>query len=87
MDLVGVSIAVEPVVRYYPNGSLASHMLGYVGKMPSTQIESYLQKGYETGDMVGLTGVEKSNESRLRGTDGFIKWLKLMHWVESVKRN
>ncbi|EGT3770655.1 penicillin-binding transpeptidase domain-containing protein [Clostridioides difficile] len=70
MDLVGVSIAVEPV-RYYPNGSLASHMLGYVGKMPSTQIESYLQKGYETGDMVGLAGVEKSNESRLRGTDGY----------------
>ena len=70
LDLPGVSISNEPV-RYYPNGSLASHILGYMGKIPSAQEEKYLEEGYSKNDLVGLAGVEASNESKLRGTDGY----------------
>ena len=41
IDLVGVSVSVEPV-RYYPNGSLAFHTLGYTGKIPYVEEEKYL---------------------------------------------
>ena len=70
MDLVGVSVAIEPV-RDYPNKSLASHVLGYVGKIPSTQEEEYVAKGYSKKDMIGLSGIEKSYEGLLKGKDGY----------------
>lgn len=76
MDLPGVTVEVEPV-RYYPNNSLASHMLGHMGKMPSTNEDYYLKresgKKYLKGDSVGLAGVEKSYEERLKGVDGYKK--------------
>ena len=74
IELPGVSVAVEPV-RYYPNTTLASHILGYMGKMPSGQEEKYLNKEegktYSKGDIVGLSGIEKSYEEQLRGIDGY----------------
>ncbi|WP_297132343.1 penicillin-binding transpeptidase domain-containing protein [Terrisporobacter sp.] len=72
MELPGVSVSNEPV-RSYPNGNLASHVLGYVGKIPSSQEESYLEKGYSKNDMVGLSGVEGKYEEKLHGTDGYKK--------------
>ena len=75
MELPGVSIANEPV-RSYPNGKLAAHVLGYVGKIPSTQVDKYLndeEENYSKNDIVGLAGVEKSNEKKLHGTDGYKK--------------
>lgn len=41
MELPGVNVAVEPT-RYYPNGSLAFHILGQVGKIPYMDEEKYL---------------------------------------------
>lgn len=70
MKLVGVSVAIEPV-RYYPEGNLASHTLGHVGKIPATQEEEYYEKGYSQKDMIGLAGIEKSYEDKLRGKDGY----------------
>lgn len=72
MELPGVSVSNEPV-RSYPNGNLASHVLGYVGKIPSSQEESYLEKGYSKNDMVGLSGVEGKYEEKLHGKDGYKK--------------
>ena len=72
MELPGVSIANEPV-RYYPNGTLAGHILGHIGKIPSTKESEYLEKGYLKSDLVGLAGIEKNYESQLRGTDGYKK--------------
>ena len=37
-ELYGVKIVSVPV-RYYPNGQFASHILGYVGKISSTEYE------------------------------------------------
>lgn len=59
MDLVGVSIAVEPV-RYYPNGSLLFHTLGYTGKIPYAEEEKYLS-GEKVIEYVEKKGMEDSN--------------------------
>lgn len=75
LELPGISISNEPV-RTYPNGSLASHILGYLGKIPSTQQEEYLnneEEKYSKDDIVGLSGVEKTQESKLHGADGYKK--------------
>ena len=76
IELPGVSVAVEPV-RYYPNTTLASHILGHMGKMPSGQEDNYLNreegKTYSKGDTVGISGIEKSYEEQLRGIDGYKK--------------
>ena len=76
IELPGVSVAVEPV-RYYPNTTLASHILGHMGKMPSGQEDKYLNreegKTYSKGDTVGISGIEKSYEEQLRGVDGYQK--------------
>ena len=72
--LPGVSVAVEPV-RYYPNTTLASHILGHMGKMPSGQENKYLNreegKAYSKGDTVGISGIEESYEEQLKGIDGY----------------
>ena len=76
IELPGVSVSVEPV-RYYPNTTLASHILGSMGKMPSGQEDKYLNreegKTYSKGDTVGISGIEKSYEEQLRGVDGYKK--------------
>ena len=76
MEFPGVSVAVEPV-RYYPDTTLASHILGHMGKMPSGQEDKYLNreegKTYSKGDTVGISGIEKSYEEQLTGIDGYKK--------------
>ena len=75
LELPGISISNEPV-RTYPNGTLAAHILGYIGKIPSASESEYLNNekiSYSKNDMVGLAGVEKSQEEKLHGTDGYKK--------------
>lgn len=75
VNMSGISISNEPI-RYYPNGSLASHVLGYVGKIPSQKLDEYLnnkEKSYQSDDIVGLTGIEGTQEDNLKGIDGYKK--------------
>ena len=68
--LKGVEIASE-TVRYYPNGKLLSHALGYMGSISDAQYEEYVtEKGYSSDDLIGKDGIEASMEDKLRGTDG-----------------
>ena len=55
-------------VRYYPHGSLASQVLGYVGVANEKQMKS--DKTIELNDVVGESGVEAAFDRYLRGTDG-----------------
>lgn len=59
-------------VRYYPHGSLAAHVLGYVGEINEEQLIELAgaEKPYETGDTIGKAGVEASYEDDLRGVPG-----------------
>lgn len=70
INLPGVTVDSQPV-RYYPNKELASHVLGYLGKIPSVKVDEYLEKGYNKDDMVGLSGIEKYYEEQLNGEDGY----------------
>lgn len=56
--------------RYYPNHSLACHLIGYVGEISQEELESWKVNGYEMGDMVGKAGIERLFEEELRGEKG-----------------
>lgn len=71
-SLPGVSVESE-TRRYYPNGSTASHILGYMGKISDEQKETYIQKGYEANAIIGLDGIEGKYESLLHGINGYYK--------------
>ncbi len=70
----GFTVSMEPI-RYYPNGELASHILGYIGKISQQdEIDKYTKdKGYSSDSFIGKTGVEESQEVSLKGKDGFKK--------------
>ena len=70
MKLSGVSVAIDQK-RIYPLGNLASHVLGYVGKIPSSKSEDLIKEGYSPQDMIGLSGIENSYEGKLKGKDGY----------------
>lgn len=70
MKLSGVSVAVEQK-RVYPDGELAAHVLGYVGKIPSSKAEDLKKEGYDPDDLIGLSGIEHSYENKLRGKPGY----------------
>jgi penicillin-binding protein 2 len=70
ITLSGISVAVSSQ-RVYPQGTLACHILGYVGPIPaglwSTGSAEYLRKGYAMNDWVGLDGIERTMEDWLTG--------------------
>jgi penicillin-binding protein 2 len=60
-------------VRYYPQGKLAAHILGYTGELNQSELEERKSKGYRLGDVMGKMGVESSYETQLRGEWGGLK--------------
>jgi len=54
-------------VRQYPD-KVAAHVLGYVGEVDQKKIES--NHYYESGDYIGITGIESVYEDFLRGVKG-----------------
>lgn len=54
-------------LRRYPD-STAAHVLGYVGEVDKKHIEK--DSYYKMGDYIGISGLEKSYESDLRGKRG-----------------
>ncbi|AKL95094.1 penicillin-binding protein 2 [Clostridium aceticum] len=71
INLPGVNIAVEPI-RYYPEGQLAAHTLGYLGKISQqSEIDRFIRElGYLPTDIIGKSGIEHSFEETLKGADG-----------------
>jgi penicillin-binding protein 2 len=68
-ELPGVDIQMHPV-RDYPNETLASHLLGYLGQMSEQEMDSGQYARYNPGDYVGKSGIERSWEKELHGVDG-----------------
>jgi penicillin-binding protein 2 len=74
LSLPGVSIQ-DPVaaVREYPTGSLTSHIIGYMGRIPAEQELELLELGYDPAyDRIGYAGIEAYLEPVLAGERGFI---------------
>lgn len=58
------------VLRHYPEGRLASHLLGYTSSIGEQEYERLREKGYRLRDRIGRSGLEKAYESHLRGEWG-----------------
>src|SRR5437867_1430547 len=56
--------------RRYRYGSLAAHLLGYVGEVSEDELERGTFPGAKTGDLVGKSGVERIYNQALMGVDG-----------------
>ncbi len=65
----GINTITQPV-RYYPKGTLASHVIGYTQKIGSEQYKTEKDNGYTLNDFYGQAGIERSAEKYLKGTDG-----------------
>lgn len=63
----------EGKIRYYPQGKLAAHILGYTGELNQEQLAKKKSQGYRLGDVTGKMGVESGYESELRGKWGGLK--------------
>lgn len=65
LELPGIAFRRESK-RYYPNGTFASHLVGYAGKVTDKETKKT--------DTVGMLGVEKDLDKYLREEDGYMKF-------------
>lgn len=68
-ELPGVKVDVE-LLRVYPNGKVASHLIGYTGEISEEQLTTRKDQGYRLGDIVGKAGVERLLDLDLHGQWG-----------------
>ena len=69
LHLHGISLTIEEQ-RYYPNETLASHVLGYVGEITPDELDQFAEQGYHGGDWIGKSGLERLYDPSLHGQDG-----------------
>jgi penicillin-binding protein 2 len=67
--LPGVEVHHEPY-RYYPQGDLAAHLVGYMTQMTADEADRLTAQGYDASDLVGRYGLESAWENYLRGKRG-----------------
>jgi penicillin-binding protein 2 len=70
----GVDIRAR-LFRLYPHGEIASHVIGYMGRVTGADLEALEATGgaadYRGTDYIGKAGIEASYEEELHGTTGF----------------
>ena len=67
----GVKGEISPrLLRRYPAGAAAAHLIGYIGKISAEDLKSQKDQGYDENDYIGKSGLEAIFESRLRGEVG-----------------
>jgi penicillin-binding protein 2 len=67
--LPGVFTDVRPR-RYYVEGALGAHVLGYIGEIQRAQLEKRRYADYRSGEVIGQAGIESVMEAKLRGSAG-----------------
>ncbi|MGE5791241.1 MAG: penicillin-binding protein 2, partial [Bacteroidota bacterium] len=69
----GVEIKAR-LFRHYPMGEIASHALGYIGRISDKDLERLeadgTQANYKGSDFIGKAGIEASYEHELHGSTG-----------------
>jgi penicillin-binding protein 2 len=68
----GIDVQTE-FVRRYPHGTLAAHVLGYVGQIEEQELKEQRYRGVEPGEKVGQEGVEYTYDRYLRGRPGMTR--------------
>ena len=71
--LPGVEVHHEPY-RYYPQGDLAAHLVGYMSQMTAAEADRLTTQGYDTSELVGRYGLESAWENYLRGKKGIERY-------------
>jgi penicillin-binding protein 2 len=70
----GVDIRAR-LFRHYPYGELASHVIGYIGRINAAEKQKLAEEdedgNYHGTDYIGKLGVEQSYEADLHGITGF----------------
>jgi penicillin-binding protein 2 len=54
-------------LRQYP-ATIASHILGFIGEVDQKKVDD--DRYYESGDYIGISGIEQAYEAELRGVKG-----------------
>lgn len=68
-ELPGVSIQTDSI-RSYPYGLIASHLIGYLGKISPEEYRTKERAQYGLHSLVGRMGIEKVLDLKLRGWRG-----------------
>ncbi|MBS0359126.1 MAG: penicillin-binding protein 2, partial [Proteobacteria bacterium] len=58
------------LIRYYPQGQLLSHVLGYIARINTQEYTQAEKNNYTANDFIGKSGIEKFYEKILRGKMG-----------------
>jgi len=66
----GVDIK-QRLVRHYPYGELAAHVVGYVGRINEAEIKNLPSAEYQGSTHIGKLGIESSYETELHGKTGY----------------
>lgn len=70
----GVEIKAR-LFRHYPNVEVASHVVGYIGRISDSDVEQLRKEGtaanYSASDYIGKVGLEQRYEKQLRGITGY----------------
>jgi penicillin-binding protein 2 len=72
LDKPGIRV-VATQRRHYPYTALAAHTIGYLNEVSADELKSRKEEGYQAGDSIGRTGIERQWEPYLRGQKGFEK--------------
>ncbi|HUU73641.1 MAG TPA: penicillin-binding protein 2 [Burkholderiales bacterium] len=63
------------LIRHYPNAEVASHVVGYIGRLSEKEYSGLQEKGrafnYTKSDHIGKVGLEQFYEQELRGVTGY----------------
>jgi penicillin-binding protein 2 len=68
-SLKGAQVDLD-VLRRYPHGSFAAHVLGYTQPITEDEYKTLAERGYRIRDRIGRIGVEAAFEPHLRGSWG-----------------
>ena len=66
----GVNIKAR-LMRYYPLGEIAAHVLGYVGRINEQELQQVNSTNYRATNFIGKSGIEKFYEDDLHGHVGY----------------
>ncbi|HXZ58618.1 MAG TPA: penicillin-binding protein 2 [Steroidobacteraceae bacterium] len=69
-EFQGIDIKTRQT-RWYPNGDLAVHALGYVGAISEQDLKHIDRAAYAGTALIGKLGVESTYEQQLHGKNGF----------------
>ena len=79
--LRGIGFSEDQQRRYHGPARL-THALGYVNEISEAQLDDLREQGYDLGDRVGKTGIERGYEAVLRGRPGRHLRLVNVHGME-----